>query len=486
LDLEIESMSDPLSPIETVMWRVGQDPTLRMTVGDLILLDRAPSRSSLVERFGDAARTATRLRQRPGDPSYVRRRPHWIVDPEFDPARHIRIMSVAPPGDLRQLLEVVSLLEPVPFDPDRSPWDVTLIEGLAGDKAALFLRAHHVLTDGFGGASMIALLYDDPSPRLDRAGAESTDSVDEGEPESDGRRPGTITIDINKAMGPITSGVSATFNVEPTGMVVRGVQRGLDVANSVSRQVLVAGGPLGDWPEASSMTSRFEVLSIPGARTAALALGGSRNTLLVAAASTGVGLYLQHLGRPSAELRLATPTSLRHSSEIGGNWFAPIRVEIPTAAGHPGPQFGVVAERLARARSEPALRLTSTLAATLGRLPARLLIPALHAQADTVDFAATTLPGSRRQPHLCGAAVEHSYPFGPRLGCPINISAFGNEDRLDVGIALDPATIVEPDALLDCLTSAFKGFAPALETPGRRSTGGVSSGRVFQPQTPSA
>ena len=144
-------MSDPLSPIETVMWRVGQDPTLRMTVGDLIPLDRAPSRSSLVERFGDAARRATRLRQRPGDPSYVRRRPHWIEDPEFDPARHIRIMSVAPPGDLRQLLEVVSLLEPVPFDPDRSPWDVTLIEGLAGDKAALFLRAHHVLTDGFGG-----------------------------------------------------------------------------------------------------------------------------------------------------------------------------------------------------------------------------------------------------------------------------------------------------------------------------------------------
>ena len=36
-------MSDTLSPIETVMWRVGHDPTLRMTVGDLMLLDRAPS-----------------------------------------------------------------------------------------------------------------------------------------------------------------------------------------------------------------------------------------------------------------------------------------------------------------------------------------------------------------------------------------------------------------------------------------------------------
>jgi hypothetical protein len=246
-------------------------------------------------------------------------------------------------------------------------------------------------------------------------------------------------------------------------MLVRGVQRGLDVANSVSRQVLIAGGPLGSWPDARSMTSRFEVLSISGARAASLALGGSRNTLLVAASASGLGLYLERHGEPSPELRLATPASLRHSSEVGGNWFAPIRVEVPTAAGHPGPQFGVVAERLARARSEPALSLTSALAATIGRLPTRLLIPALHAQADTVDFAATTLPGSRHQRHLCGAAIEQSYPFGPRLGCPLNISAFGNEERLDIGIAIDPATIADAATLLDCLSGAFSSFVPAAQ-----------------------
>ena len=259
--------------------------------------------------------------------------------------------------------------------------------------------------------------------------------------------------------------MAATLNVEPTGMVVRSVQRGLDVANSVSRQVLVTGGPLASWPGLRSMTSRFEILSVPDARAAALALGGSRNTLLVA----GRGQRYRPLSGPSSEnpspeLRLATPTSLRHSSEVGGNWFAPIRVEVPTSVGHPGPQFGVVAERLARARSEPAFRLTSALAATLGRLPTRLLIPALHAQAETVDFAATTLPGLAATSHLCGAAIEQSYPFGPRLGCPLNISAFGNEDRLDVGIALDPTTILESDVLLDCLTAAFAGFAAAAES----------------------
>jgi WS/DGAT/MGAT family acyltransferase len=457
-------MTDPLSPIETVMWRVGQDPGLRMTVGNLMILDRPPSRSDLVDRLGITSEYAERLRQRPGDPSYVRRRPHWAIDPDFDPGRHVRTITIPAPGDLRQVLDVVALIEPVPFDPDHPPWDATLIDGLEGGKAAVFLRAHHVLTDGFGGASIVSALIDETRQAAGRGSGASTGSS-EGPPASgDGRRPGMVTIDLNRAMRPLTSGVTATLNAEPGGLLVRGVQRSLEVANSVSRQVLVAGGPLGSWPDARAMTSRFEVASVPGARAAALALGGSRNTLLVAAAASGLGRYLERHGSPSPELRLATPASLRHSSEVGGNWFAPIRIEVPTAAGHPGPQFGVVAERLARARSEPALSLTSALAATISRLPIRLLIPALHAQADTVDFAATTLPGSRSQRHLCGAAIEQSYPFGPRLGCPLNISAFGNEDRLDIGVAIDSATVADPDVLLDCLKTAFSSFVPAAPT----------------------
>src|SRR5215471_7348876 len=130
-------MTDPLSPIETVMWRVGQDPGLRMTVGNLMILDRPPSRSDLVDRLGLTSEYAERLRQRPGDPSYVRRRPHWAIDPDFDTARHVRTISIPAPGDLRQVLDVVALIEPVPFDPDHPPWDATLIDGLEGGKAAV-------------------------------------------------------------------------------------------------------------------------------------------------------------------------------------------------------------------------------------------------------------------------------------------------------------------------------------------------------------
>jgi diacylglycerol O-acyltransferase / wax synthase len=473
-------MSDRLSPLEAIIWRVGQDPSLRMTVGNLLILDRAPSRSELIERLGAVSEDAPRLRERPADPSYIGRRGRWMVDPDFDPSFHVRQVTVPPPGSLRQILDLVGLIEPIPFEPDRSPWDATLIDGRADGKAALFLRAHHVLTDGIGGTVILNRLFDEqrqaarPSPSrtsLPPAAGGPPRKTEAGETASaDGRRPLTVSIDLTRAVQPLASGVNATLGAtlgaEPADLLVRGLQRGLDVANSVSRQVLISGGPLAEWPDLRSMTSRFEVISFSGARAAALALGGSRNTLLVAAAASGLGMYLQQMGEPTAELRLATPTSLRHSNEVGGNWFAPIRVEVPTAVGHAGPQFGVVGERLARARSEPALRVTSALALTIGRLPNRVLIPALRAQADTVDYAATTLPGARGPRHICGAAVEESYPFGPRLGCPLNVSAFGNRDRLDVGLVIDPIAINDPESFLECLNQAFAGFVSGAGGPG--------------------
>jgi hypothetical protein len=273
------------------------------------------------------------------------------------------------------------------------------------------------------------------------------------------RRPGTITIDLTKATRPIRLRVDAVREVELLDTAVHGMQRALDVANSVSRQVMVTGGPLSPLFDDHSMISRFEVFSVPNARLASRALGGSRNDLLVAGAARALGMYHDAMGAPCARLRLATPAGYGRGREIGGNWFVPARVEVPTTTGtHPGPLFGMVAERLAQARREPALRLSNAVAWTISRMPTRFILPALQIQADSVDFAATTLPGMRRDRQICGAVVEAMYPFGPRLGCPVNLTALGNEDRLDIGVALDPAAITAPDTFLQNLRDSFNMF----------------------------
>ena len=49
----------------------------------------------------------------------------------------------------------------------------------------------------------------------------------------------------------------------------------------------------------------------------------------------------------------------------------------------------------------------------------------------------------------------------------MNITAFGNDDRLDIGIALDPLAFDEPDLLVDCLPTPSTSYVTAAR--GRRS-----------------
>lgn len=436
------------------MWKAGQDPTLRMTVGIMLALDHAPSFDLLVERFDAVIKSSSRLRARPGGASLTHACPLWIEDDAPAAENHLRTAAVSRPGTLRQVLDLVGWIESIPFDPDRAPWDATLIEGLPGGRAALYLRAHHVVTDGLAGLRLAGRFLD---------GAEI--DVHEAAPPNESQS-GLATIDLTdvldltKAFRPLQVAVNAARDPETVRNVVRGLQGVLDLAASGSRQVVITGGSLSTLPVDHSLATHFEVISVPGARAAARALGGSRTDLLVAGAAAALGVYHERLGFPCDELRVSTPTSQRRGHDAGGNAFIPARVTVPTAAASTGAHFDMVAERLNRARTEPVIRFADALASTINHVPAPVLVPVVRAQAGTVDFVATAIPGLRGSGRICGARIETSYPFGPRLGCPVNLTAFGNYDRLDLGVAVDAAAISEPALLLECLDEAFATLVP--------------------------
>src|SRR5262249_47691709 len=154
---------------------------------------------------------APRMRQRIDDPTHVRMRPTWVERPDFQASDHVRAMAVPPPGSTRQVLDLIALVEAAPFDPAQPPWEVTVIEGLEGGKAALYVRAHHAMTDGMGGRTLLDLLLDPPghapSTRADHDGAASIEAVtDDGSALlSATRKPGalTVTIDLTSAARPV-------------------------------------------------------------------------------------------------------------------------------------------------------------------------------------------------------------------------------------------------------------------------------------------
>ena len=110
-----------LSPIESIIWRVGYDPDLRMTIGNLMVLDHAPSRAELTGRLAALSKDAPQLRARPHESVIPGRGFPLAQGPDFDAGLHLRQATVPAPGDLRQVLDLLGLIEPLPSSPTALP-----------------------------------------------------------------------------------------------------------------------------------------------------------------------------------------------------------------------------------------------------------------------------------------------------------------------------------------------------------------------------
>jgi diacylglycerol O-acyltransferase len=81
--------------------------------------------------------------------------PAWIEDQDIDLEYHVRHAALPWPGGERELGELVGRLHSTPIDLARPPWECTIIEGLEGQRFALFIKMHHSLIDGVSGMMLL-------------------------------------------------------------------------------------------------------------------------------------------------------------------------------------------------------------------------------------------------------------------------------------------------------------------------------------------
>lgn len=83
----------------------------------------------------------------------------WETDTHFDLDYHFRHSALPAPGGERQMGELVSRLHSHPIDLSKPPWEVHLIEGVHGDRFALYVKLHPVMFDGFAAMDMLRSLF---------------------------------------------------------------------------------------------------------------------------------------------------------------------------------------------------------------------------------------------------------------------------------------------------------------------------------------
>lgn len=79
----------------------------------------------------------------------------WVDDEGFEIDYHVRRSALPSPGDERELGILVSRLHSTPLDFHRPPWEAHFIEGLEGDRIAIYFKVHHSLIDGYTGMRML-------------------------------------------------------------------------------------------------------------------------------------------------------------------------------------------------------------------------------------------------------------------------------------------------------------------------------------------
>jgi len=454
-EAEFGVMGRGLEPIEVFMRKMSRDPHCRSTALAVFLLDQAPDWDRFVHTWDRVSRLVPRFRQRLVDPP-LGLPAAWVLDPDFDLDYHLRRIRAPEPGTLRQLFDMGRTMLMTDLDPVRPLWEVTLVEGLEGGRAALLQKADHALGDGQGGLRMMQILLD--STREAEAGPMPS------APEPEDSRPVAV---LRTALGerlraaarsPQNAGRLAGAAGSALLRPAAAVSGALEFVASAGRML----APLTTTPPSPLLQNRslsfhFDVLEVgfDDLNRAGKAVGGTINDCFLAALAGALGRYHERLGSPLEDARIGMPISTRREGEaLASNHFSVAFLAAPAAIADPRARIERIHELVRQARSEPALPAIEGAAAALRLLPDTLFQAAMSA--GTPDVSASTVAGFDIDLYIAGAKVERMYGFGPMAGGAMLIGLVSMFGVCCVTLNLDPAAFTEADLFVDCLRESFE------------------------------
>jgi len=428
----------PMLPGDALFWHAEEAiPQVRLQVGGLLILDRAPDRNLLRASVQRWTASVPRLRQRVVESPLWLGLPEWENDPHFDLDFHLRELVLPQPGSQRRLLDFAGSAVVTPLDHLRPPWEAYSIGGLEGGRAACLFKLHHSIVDGVGSMALFEMLTQaGPAdavcvPRLRARRRELARAL---------RRPSVTEMARSAAAAafhPLRTAQQFLRTMGAFGGMIRDFN-----AHAIR-------DPLAD-PD-SDIGRRFDtlLLSLPRMQSIKNALGVTLNDLVLTAVAGAVGRYHEQHGVPVKELECMVPKNLRQAhDEVVGNRVGVFIVPLPVGEHDP-------LRRLRKIRSlTTAAKGTSHGSSSEFLLQALAFVPGVafrvfsQTMSGKIGLICTNLPGPRAQRYLAGAKVEAMYPFLPAMfGIPLTVALLSYGDTYAVGIDTDGAAIKHPGLL---------------------------------------
>jgi WS/DGAT/MGAT family acyltransferase len=347
---------------------------------------------------------------------------------------HVRHSALPHPGGQRELGILVSRLHSNQLDLHRPLWEVHLIEGLEGNRFAMYSKIHHSLVDGVSAMRLIMrALSKDPN----RRGMASFWTVGAGER---ARRSG----EANGALGALERPVTA---VKGAAAALGGLTRaGLDLAvAAIDDRALQApyrapasalGGHLGG--QRRFATQQYELERLKRlARSAKCTL----NDIVLYLSGSALRRYLaEHARIPDRPLTAGIPVNLREADDQSmGTAIGMMVAELATNVANPIERLQAITRSTAEAKRHlsalpPEARTSYTLlingpyiAGLMAGLGGHAPIP--------FNVGISNVPGPPEPLYLNGSRLDALFPLSLLLhGNALNITCVSYAGTLNFGL----------------------------------------------------
>ena len=409
--------------------------------------------------------------------------PYWVEDPDFDIAFHVRELALRAPGNDRQLTEQVARLHARPLDRSRPLWELYLITGLSGGRAAVYSKIHHAAIDGVSGGDILTAVLD-VSPQ----GRElPVDQVFEGERPPDptwllARSAVSLAfrpIQAVKVFGDLARSIPVLANA--IGPLLAHRLAGKDSGDLLSQTGLRA--PVTPFNAPLSPHRRCAFTDLPLAEVRKLREGHDRagltvNDVVMALCAGALRRWLQlHDALPVAPLVAAVPVSVRTRDQKGtyGNQVSMMLAALPTNQSDAGDRLDAMHEAMRAAKDQhgaiPASLLGDVsqfampaLANQAWRLSARLR---LLERVSPFNLIVSNIPGPRVALYLAGAEVLAYYPVSALVdGQGLNITVMSYRGNLYFGLIACRRLVPDLDVMAGYLREELDALTAAANSAG--------------------
>jgi len=441
----------------------AESPTTPMHVGSVAIFEGGPYhdddgrfrigevRAQIEERM----HLLTRFRQRVVDVPFGLGRPVWADDPEFDIDRHVRLLTLGPPGTDRQLHELCEYLHMVLLDRTHPLWELWFVDGLSGGRVALIEKVHHAMVDGVSGVDVAAALMA-LSPEVKRFEPPPWDPRPLPNPLA---LAATALVDL--LAEPFRFGQAMTRSIVHPRRTLSGLKGvGRATTTLLSSQTIA---PRSSLNRPIGKNRRFEVVrqTMAGIDEIRSELGGTVNDVVLAAVTGGLRELLVRRGEPlDRPLEALVPVSLRTDGEhmTLGNRVAAMLVPLPIAEADAGARLDAIRAAVGLRKERNQAAVSAALLDTTDHWPALLAAKTagqIHRQ-PLVNVVVTNVPGPPFPLYAGGARMLEVAPIVPLGGnLDVSIGILSYDGQLTIGLFADADTCPDVGVLAEGIEEAF-------------------------------